>query len=1211
MEMKKVLLAALVSLSGTFVQAQDDGLKYHLDFKDVSGTTVDDAAGSGVKAKLMNQAKVEAMGIYNVLNLGSGAGYLDLTSAAGALLKAQDNYAISVYYRVNEDASLSGAGFFLWAFSTSMSCTADAGKYVAYRLNAQRFAATPGGYSNEVGIEVGSASQQGKWKNVVYSQEGGKGSLYIDGRLVGSVNNVPLNSTNFGTGNISYCWIGRAPFSSDQYLTKTLVADFRIYGRSLTEDDIKMLVEKTEDLDYQYEHGNPGDNTKLKAAIESAETLLATAEGDYPAGAIINLEDVITFAKGIAGQTDISQTVLDRYTTTVNTAITAFKAKKGKVFDDSNIVTSYDINRGFKHPGGLHTQEDFDRVKKMLADGNSKITEAYEKLKTSEWAQTGTATWPVETIVRGGGSGENYLNAARGAAIAYENALRWKIEGNPAFARHAVDVLMAWCNVCKLVSGDSNWALAAGLYGYEFAQAAELVRDYEGWSREDFNRFKEWMLRVWYAGNINFLRSRNGTWENYVGNQGGYRPGHYWSNWPLCNALACISIGVLCDDVFIYNQGMSFMKYDQAKTFVDPRTADPILNDGCTEFIGNLVVTTKESALETGAYGKLGQMQESGRDGGHAAMALGLAVDIAHMAWNQGDDLFSYMDNRLAAGIEFVAACSQNVQGLPWTNYKYVDCRTAWHNGWLMTGPAEPCETRPYWGTVIGHYEGVKGVKMPFSERAYNAMGIDGAPSGGTSGPYDHLNFSVLMNHRDHFATEEERPTLLTPAMRYKGTVIAHNELGGIDNTFVVNNNTGVQPGGSILLMPQLPEGATDTEQWEWNTGETTKNISVPTNKSFAYRVTYTNENGVKSEQVFTIASQGDCTPDQGYGNIYVNSEYVGALEGEVFYGSNVTLNVWSSGGWGSVMWETGETTFSITIPALVRDRQVSAILYNQGGQKTKVTFNIKVKSIQPVMEVNGTAFIDKSSVVVNAGDEVVVYPEIASSLANGSYEWSDGSTGRKLNLGKVEQSGVYTLHYKLGENIDETLRFYVYVNDENTNAMVDEGNYLIRFRDADTYLTNNGDGTVSFNPLDETDNAQKWFVTHTVQPKYDLISLADSTWLSNNGVLIQRTFHTLRLTPAKNSSYCILHSTAGYWTVDADGIIDFDGADELYDYPFELIPVEYDPTGIHSMIGRADNRDPNAIYNVQGQLVRRRATSLEGLAPGVYIMGGKKIMIR
>lgn len=145
-------------------------------------------------------------------------------------------------------------------------------------------------------------------------------------------------------------------------------------------------------------------------------------------------------------------------------------------------------SRGFIHPGGLHTQSDFDRIKQQLADGNKKVTSAYEVLKSAAYAQSGAATYPVETIVRGG-SGENYINAARGATIAYQNALRWKIEGNQACAKHAVDVLMKWCNTTKAISGSSDQCLAKGLYGYQFAQAAELMRDYEEWAPEDFAKF--------------------------------------------------------------------------------------------------------------------------------------------------------------------------------------------------------------------------------------------------------------------------------------------------------------------------------------------------------------------------------------------------------------------------------------------------------------------------------------------------------------------------------------------------------------------------------------------------------------------------------------------------------------------------------------------------------------------------------------------------
>ena len=35
---------------------------------------------------------------------------------------------------------------------------------------------------------------------------------------------------------------------------------------------------------------------------------------------------------------------------------------------------SYNTNRGFVHPGGLHTQEDFDRIKDLLAKGDPTIT---------------------------------------------------------------------------------------------------------------------------------------------------------------------------------------------------------------------------------------------------------------------------------------------------------------------------------------------------------------------------------------------------------------------------------------------------------------------------------------------------------------------------------------------------------------------------------------------------------------------------------------------------------------------------------------------------------------------------------------------------------------------------------------------------------------------------------------------------------------------
>ena len=137
---RTLLASCLIVCAGHTAMSQENGLRLHFDFKNMNGTSVSDTECSGITASLKNEATVSKMGKYRVLDLGSGTGYLDLTEQAGELFKGMDAYTISMYYRVDEKASLSGAGFFLWTFSSSAACTGSEGKYSAYRLNAQRFA---------------------------------------------------------------------------------------------------------------------------------------------------------------------------------------------------------------------------------------------------------------------------------------------------------------------------------------------------------------------------------------------------------------------------------------------------------------------------------------------------------------------------------------------------------------------------------------------------------------------------------------------------------------------------------------------------------------------------------------------------------------------------------------------------------------------------------------------------------------------------------------------------------------------------------------------------------------------------------------------------------------------------------------------------------------------------------------------------------------
>ena len=1229
-----VVTAMLVALCMT---AQDASLKMRFDFNNVSGSNVIDDI-SGITAKMMNSAKVEQMGDYNVLNLGNTTGYLDMTAEAGNVLAGLTSYTVSVYYLVDADASLEGNGYFLWAFSTSDACSAGGGIYMAYRLNQQRFAVSTGGFNGEKGYTIGGASPKGAWIHVAYTQAGSTGNLYVNGSLVQTIAGMPMNQSLFSTAP-TYCWIGRAPFSGDNYLKKTLVADFRLYNKALTAAEVETLAQETTNLQNAYLHGTAGDPTALLSTISQAETMLNNSS-DYLPDAIEELRALTIFARA-AAEGSYSQSYLDNMKNQLTAMISTVRATKGIVLPTvTTLVEAYDKDRGFIHPGGLHTQADFDRVKRQLAEGNEKVTAALQVLQNSEWARAGRIINPVETVIRGG-AGENYMAAARAAATAYQNALRWKIEGNTIYAQTGVDNLMNWARVTKGVSGDSNYALAAGLYGYAFAQAGELLRDYEGWSAADFEEFRQWMLKVWYPASINFLRGRNGSWEN--SGKWWQAPGHYWSNWGLCNVMCVVSIGILCDDVFIYNQGMSYFKYDQVGNFTEPPAmhsvsghgdeyegTQAIWNDGLTDFLGNLVVTDVESSLETGAYGRLGQMNESGRDAGHSAMAAGLMVDVAKQGWNQGDDLFAYMDHRLASGIEFTGAQTQSQENLPWTNYLYISNGYAYTDGrsWLMTEPAMGTHIRPYWGTVIGIYEGVKGVKMPFSEKAYEAMGIDGPSGGSTSGGYDHMGCSVLMNTRDvQLCPADKVPTELSGKMEYSGTlstnlipslsnernrgningkVISHTELGGLVNTYVVNNNTCVPKGQTLTLMPQLPEGEEDTGNWIWDTGETTKDINVSTDRSQLYRVTYTNKNGVKSQQCFTIAVAGDCQPCELFPTITYDGNVYNTTTIDVYYGHTVTLGMTASHGWGNIRWSTGQTTESITTAPILQPREYTVYYTNQGGAVSSLTFHINmINSLQYITTKNGTSQAQQA--FVSVGEDVTLSLGLPSIVNPNDVVWSDGTIGDKMTITDIQTSGTYTATYSVN-GLPVTNTFTLYVKNPN-KLPVAIGNYVIRHRPTGRLFTaNTTDLTVSFEEGDVYNPQidQIWYISDNGK-RYSFICLQDSLCLSKQYMnLTTSQSYYFYFDGAVGIDYYAIRSNSNssnwmYWSVENNGTIDTSGT--LLDaYPFELIPVEI-PTGIERIDNVQCTIDDEVIYDLQGRRVAHPSK-------GFYIVNGKKILI-
>ncbi|WP_448700586.1 RICIN domain-containing protein [Mucilaginibacter sp. AW1-3] len=358
----------------------------------------------------------------------------------------------------------------------------------------------------------------------------------------------------------------------------------------------------------------------------------------------------------------------------------------------------------FIHPGMLHTQADLIRMQTQVNAGASPWIDSYNILTANSYAQlTYNMAGPNDTITRTS-TGGNYVHVMRDAAAAYQDALRWYISGNNAYADKAIGILNAWATTCKAIGGDSNYALASGLYGYQLANAAEILRSYSGWSATDFNKFKTFMLNVFYPAANGFLTVHNNTCDT-----------HYWANWDLCNMATILSIGILCDDQAKFNQAINYFKtgigngnIDRTVFFVHP--------------------------------GNLGQNQEAGRDQGHATLDISLEGAFCQMAFNQGVDLFSYETNKVLGLCEYTAKYNLNMT-VPYNTYNNCDNV----NQTVISTNARGT-VRPAWELIYNHYVNVMGVAATYSSQFAAQVRPEGGGGnyGSDSGGFDQLGFGSL-----------------------------------------------------------------------------------------------------------------------------------------------------------------------------------------------------------------------------------------------------------------------------------------------------------------------------------------------------------------------------------------------------------------------------------------------------------------------------------
>ncbi len=423
--------------------------------------------------------------------------------------------------------------------------------------------------------------------------------------------------------------------------------------------------------------------------------------------------------------------------------------------DKPNVSGEYTFN----HPCAMYSQADYDQVKASLDNGTApaEVKQEFQELKNSRYSMLNYEAEPQTEIVRGDPKGtlegkENYAYAMRDAAAAYQTAMLWKLTGNDDYAKKSIEIMNAWAAKCQRVtSNDPNHYLAAGCQGYTFANAAEIMQTYSGWSESKKTEFKNWMVNVFATKNRSFLDTHTGP--NICAE-------HCWSNWDLVNMCSYLAIGILTENSEMINYTINYFYGGSGNGCVDKLIqgyfADPM-----------------------GSGEEIAQNQESGRDQGHAMMSGMVSANFAQMAYTlytfntsvTALDLFSANDNALLKMGEYLALSNlrngtdnKNADGqwliaaaqMPFNTYNYcVDCSCKDHNhSAVHTQVADDTGrggVRPGWEIYYNHYKRIMGLPggykyvQQMADKMRPECGVGDDRYGHNSGAFDQLGWGTLM----------------------------------------------------------------------------------------------------------------------------------------------------------------------------------------------------------------------------------------------------------------------------------------------------------------------------------------------------------------------------------------------------------------------------------------------------------------------------------
>ncbi len=338
----------------------------------------------------------------------------------------------------------------------------------------------------------------------------------------------------------------------------------------------------------------------------------------------------------------------------------------------------------FQHPGALLTQADLTRIRTNVAAGREPWKSAWAALKNSD-AGAGYRASVAAKIT------DVYALQTDGHA-AYVLAIKWAASGDVTYANASKNIINAWTSTVQKPFHES---MRNGLGTLQMANAAEILaygfNGSAGWSPAEAGRAQAWFqAKIWPE-----LKQTDPANMSITGHS---------SNWGTSCQAGLMAMAIFCDSREIYDSTVSAYK-----------NGFPGVK-GC-------------SASTQYIWSPTGQATESGRDQGHAQGGIAHLMETAAMAWNQGENLFTYGGNRVVAGFEYAAKYNLG-NAVPYD-------------------PAfpDPCDVHPAWPTISATG---RGNFSPVYEMANSYFNLAGIPAPYTKQVRDRPGYTPERTNSDH-----------------------------------------------------------------------------------------------------------------------------------------------------------------------------------------------------------------------------------------------------------------------------------------------------------------------------------------------------------------------------------------------------------------------------------------------------------------------------